>query len=224
MTQNSSKTEKRSKTEGGKILPALCSVLGTLMLVLVILIAVPMAVPRLMGYQVYSVISGSMEPALPVGSAVYVKETDPFAISPGDIVAYSDKGVPVTHRVIENRAASHELITRGDANPTEDLFPVPYINLLGQVKASIPVLGSVMMHFSDNAGKLFLTIFAFCGLVLRVTGSILRERTKNASEAKKTAKNEKNDLPGTERAQEAGSTRQKQRTAAPGPEGEREDP
>lgn len=190
MTNHSSKTEKRPKTEGGKILPALCSILGTLMLVLVILTAVPMAVPRLAGYQVYSVISGSMEPVLPVGSAVYVRPVDPFALQPGDIVAYSERGVPVTHRVIENRVSSQELITRGDANPSEDIFPVPYINLLGQVKAHVPVIGRVMMAFSDYGGKLFLLIFAFCGLLLRLTGSILGSKGKNASEAKNQGRNE----------------------------------
>ena len=43
---------------------------GNLLLVLVILICVPLTVPRLFGYNIYSVISGSMEPAIKVYDVV----------------------------------------------------------------------------------------------------------------------------------------------------------
>ena len=66
-----SKTDQNGK--GGKFLPAFCSVLGTLIILLVICIALLLSLPRLFGYEIYSVVSGSMEPALPVDSAVFVK-------------------------------------------------------------------------------------------------------------------------------------------------------
>ena len=184
MTENRTKTEERPKTRGGKILPALCSVLGTLILVAVILSALPMAVPRLMGYAVYSVVSGSMEPALPVGSAVFVKETDPAGLTAGDIVAFSDSGTVVTHRVTENWKESRELITKGDANPTEDIFPTAYVNVLGQVKGHVPVIGNLMMLYATREGKLAMALFAACGLLFRLTGSWIRQREKRPAEAK----------------------------------------
>ena len=52
--------------KGGKIAPALCNILGILILASVILTCVPIVVPRMIGYDVYNIISGSMEPSIPV--------------------------------------------------------------------------------------------------------------------------------------------------------------
>ena len=62
--------------------PALCSVIGTLMLLVVIAAALPLTVPNFMGYEIYNVVSGSMEPTVPVGSIIYVKEIDPVEVQP----------------------------------------------------------------------------------------------------------------------------------------------
>ena len=43
-------------------MPAFCSLVGTLMLLTVIAAALPLTVPQYMGYQIYDVVSGSMEP------------------------------------------------------------------------------------------------------------------------------------------------------------------
>ncbi len=59
---------------GGKLIPALCNLLGTLILVLVIASCLPLTVPRLFGYEIYEVVSGSMEPEIPVGSVIYVAD------------------------------------------------------------------------------------------------------------------------------------------------------
>ncbi len=184
MTENKSRIRNHSKTRGGKILPALCSVFGTVLLLAVILTALPLALPRLLGLQVYSVISGSMEPALPVGSVVYVETVDPSEIRAVDIIAFSDEGVVVTHRVVEVRPETGEYITKGDANPTEDIFPTAYVNVLGQVKGHVPVIGNLMMLYATREGKLAMALFAVCGLLFRLTGSWIRQREKRPAEAK----------------------------------------
>ena len=66
---------------GGKLIPALCNLLGTLILILVIASCLPLTVPRLFGYEIYEVVSGSMEPEIPVGSVIYVA-----AVQPEDIL------------------------------------------------------------------------------------------------------------------------------------------
>ena len=53
--------------------PAICSVLGTAILIFIILICIPFTIPKFLGGQIYTVISGSMEPEIPVGSLVYVE-------------------------------------------------------------------------------------------------------------------------------------------------------
>ena len=57
--------EQRSGTEGGSFFPALCNFIGTLILLLVIAVSVPLSLPRYLGYEVFNVVSGSMAPEIP---------------------------------------------------------------------------------------------------------------------------------------------------------------
>lgn len=88
MMRNNDLSEDRSEYGGGKFLPALCSVVGTLILISVILVCIPVTVPKLMGYEIYDIVSGSMEPEIPVGSAVYVKAAAPEDVKEGDVIAF----------------------------------------------------------------------------------------------------------------------------------------
>ena len=177
MTKDDRKTQNRPEKRGGKFIPALCSTLGTIILLAVILSAVPLAVPRVLGYEVYSVVSGSMEPAMPEGSVVYVEPAAVSQIRPGDIIAFYDDGTVVTHRVIESRPQEGAFITKGDANPSTDIKPTPYWELIGRVKLCVPVLGRLLSLYALTEGKLALGMFAFGGLLLRILGTRLGRRS-----------------------------------------------
>lgn len=182
----SSGTKKQKQTgKGGKFLPALCRFLGTLILTAVILSALPLTIPRLMSYEIYTVVSGSMEPTLPVDSLVYVEPADPAEIQPGDIVAFWRNGTVVTHRAVENRREENSLITRGDANDVEDMDPVLYLNLIGRVKYHLPGLGMLMLYYVSAEGKLRLICMAIAGALLNLIGSSLlrRRREKEREQA-----------------------------------------
>lgn len=171
---------REAKNKGGNVVPALCNVLGTLLIVAVIALCAPVTVPVLMGYQVYDVVSGSMEPAFPVGSAAYVKQADPLAIEVGDVVAYRDGPNIVMHRVTANRTYSGELVTKGDANNVEDFEPVPYSAVLGRVEAHVPFLGSFMGIYASVVGKVYLLLVAACGLALNIVAANMRKRRRTA--------------------------------------------
>ncbi len=177
-------TKKQKQTsKGGKFLPALCGFLGTLILTAVILSALPLTVPRLMGYEIYTVVSGSMEPTLPVDSLVYVEPADPAEIQPGEIVAFWRDGTVVTHRVVENRREENSLVTRGDANDMEDMDPVSYLNLIGRVKYHVPGLGMLMLYYVSAEGKTRLVCIAMAGALLNLIGSsLLRWRREKERE------------------------------------------
>lgn len=165
-----------SGRKGGKVFPALCSVLGTLILVGVIAAFFPLTVPRLMGYEIYEVVSGSMEPEIPVGSAIYVKAAEPETIVEGDVIVYSRDGSAVTHRVEENRYVEGEFITKGDANSEEDVEPVGYDSLIGKVERHIPALGIIMSLLAGNTGKLYAVILTGCGVMFHMLAGVLRSR------------------------------------------------
>ena len=191
MTRDDRQNNDRPEKRGGKFFPALCSTLGTLMLTAVILSALPLALPRLLGYNAYSVVSGSMEPALPVGSVVYVESAGVSQIRAGDIIAFDDEGTVVTHRVIESRPQEGAFITKGDANPSLDIKPTPYWKLIGRVKLCVPLLGRVLSLYAVPEGKLALGTFALSGLLLRVLGSTLYARAA-AKGREETAQKEEN--------------------------------
>ena len=172
----------KTQTGGESVLPALCNVLGTLLIVIVIALCVPITVPWLVGYQVYDVISGSMEPEIPVGSVVYVKQADPSTIQIGDVIAYQSESGVVIHRVTTNRTSMGEMVTKGDANNVEDFSPVPYDNVLGRVEMHLPFLGAFMSIYASVAGKVYLLLIAACGVMLNLVAANMRQRRREEAE------------------------------------------
>ena len=180
---------KRNRTQqdlkpqkGGKLLPALCNLLGTLLLLAVIGLCVPLTVPMLLGYDVFNVVSGSMEPELPVGSVVYVKPTALGEVQEGEVIAYQDGESVIVHRVVTNRTSLGEFVTKGDANNTEDLTPIPYEAVIGRMETHIPMLGAFMSIYASAMGKIYLLLTAACGVMLNMVASRMREsrRQKDA--------------------------------------------
>ena len=176
MADNRSSSSRRPIKKGGKFFPALCHVIGTLILLAVILTSIPLAIPRLLGYDTYNVTSGSMEPALPVGSVIYVEAVEPDKVQVGDIIAYYVDSTVVTHRVVENRIIGGEYITKGDANEMEDFSSVQYRDLVGRVRYHVPLLGGYLMIFSSQVTKIYLLVLAFCGVMFNMLAGRMRRR------------------------------------------------
>ena len=140
--QSRSITQKEKKSP----LAAVFRAVGIILLIVIIAICVPLIVPKTMGYQLYTVVSGSMEPAVPTGSLVYIKYVEPGDIETGDIIAFygSDaQGSIITHRVVSNSNAMGEFITKGDANAENDMNPVTYEQYVGKMVRSIPKVGAL---------------------------------------------------------------------------------
>ncbi len=171
-------SSRRPIKKGGMFIPALCNVIGTLLLIAVIATSVPLAVPTLMGYEIYNVTSGSMEPTLPVGSVIYVKPTQAELVQPGDIIAFYVDAVVVTHRVVENRFVEGEFVTKGDANEMTDFSNARYRDLVGVVKYHFPYLGNYLMIYSHQLTKVYLMVLAFCGVLFNVLAGRMRVRSQ----------------------------------------------
>ena len=61
---------------------------ATVLVLALVAAALPLTVPKLFGYQIFEILTTSMTPVLPVGSAIYVKACDPAQLEPGDIITY----------------------------------------------------------------------------------------------------------------------------------------
>ena len=173
------RADSRGRSRGGKVL----SVTGTILIVLVILLCSLLVLPGMIGFHMYNVLSGSMEPALPVGSLLYVEGGEPADVEEEDIIAFygslEDSGI-ITHRVVKNNVVSGTFITKGDANEKEDPEPVSYDNYIGRVALSVPYMGGVLTIMTSLNGKIAAACVVGIGVVLNLIGGRLKERGEDA--------------------------------------------
>ncbi len=159
-------------------LSSICSGFGLILLLLVVALCLPLTVPRLLGYELYAIVSGSMEPAISVGSVVYAKRINPQEIEAGDVIVFyggHDSSAVITHRAVENHKEEQELLTKGDANAGNDMLPIAYNNVIGRVGLSVPILGILLPLVTETSGKLYLVGILGAGVLFRILGSRLRD-------------------------------------------------
>lgn len=147
------------------------NVVTTVLVVAVVLLAIALAGVRLFGLQVYTVLSGSMEPAYHVGALLYDKKVDPAQLRPGDVITFMlDEETIVTHRIVEvvpdvEDPSVIRFRTKGDANAAEDGSLVHYKNVLGTPVFTIPKLG-YFANFVQQPPGLYVAIAFGAVLVL----------------------------------------------------------
>ena len=151
--------------------------LPDMILVLVFLIAVStILLSSVFAFKLAVIRSGSMEPAMPVGTLVVWHSVDPADIEVGDVIAFNsstDADITVSHRVIG--VLDNGFRTKGDANENPDLEVVPASDVIGKVDFDIPHVGSLLMrieHFIHTS--LGFTLLIGIPAVLLI-GSIVRD-------------------------------------------------
>lgn len=131
---------------------------------------------RLFGLQVYTVLSGSMEPNYKTGSLIYVKDVDPLELSVDDVITFKlSENTTATHRIIDivsSEENSNEISfqTKGDANDTPDGSLVDSEDVIGVPIFTIPYLGYVASFIQRPPGmyisiaiSVILILFVFIG-------------------------------------------------------------
>ncbi len=91
--------------------------------------------------------SGSMEPAIKMGSIIMVRPIDDYNI--GNIITfgpYNTKNPPITHRILEIKNIDGQIsyVTKGDANAGADREGVTKKEVIGKVLVSVPYVGFVV--------------------------------------------------------------------------------
>lgn len=145
------------------------------------LIAVLLVIPRLTNGAALTVLTGSMEPEIPVGSVVMIRPVDPGTLRVGDVATYQvspGREVFITHRIvrIDDSTSPASFVFKGDANRGEDTEPVPAGAIRGQVWFHVPHLGAVRDSVQGKAGLGLLAMLLLGGYAVAQLLSALRER------------------------------------------------
>jgi signal peptidase len=147
---------------------------GGLVAVVIVAAAVAVAgVPALTGATALTVLSGSMEPALPVGSTVVVRPKPVAEIVVGDVITFTDRDDAtgesrvVTHRVIGVESGPR-FRTKGDANDAPDPGAVEAADVQGVQWYVVPLVGLVRDRLISPTGGFFAV-----GVLLLLTAAHL---------------------------------------------------
>lgn len=108
--------------------------------------------PHVFGFYPMLVTTGSMETALPAGTAVVAHAQADYAV--GDVISFRQGEAVVTHRIIEKTAEGYR--TAGDANSAPDDGIVAPQAVLGRVVLSLPWVGRLALALRSPIGILAL--------------------------------------------------------------------
>lgn len=146
--------------------------------------------PSVLGITPMVVLSGSMsgdaDGHIEIGDLIFVSKVDVEDLKTGDVIAFKEGAVVVTHRIVEIQKVDGELrfVTKGDANNANDRWPVTEDRLLGICKARIPQMGNVALFLQTPLG---MVVFIGLPLVAFVVYDIIRRQAYTRKEIRKTA-------------------------------------
>jgi len=138
-----------------------------------------------------SVLTGSMAPAIPTGSVVFIYPQASYG--EGDIITFRPAGsavaLPITHRIVavlpQGDGTTH-FVTMGDANQAEDAETVSHSDIYGKVIFHIPWLGLLLDFVRTPLGFALLIIVPALLVVYDESKKIVRivraERNKVKNE------------------------------------------
>lgn len=157
--------------------------------------------PTLFGLRCFYLVSGSMEPTIPTGAAVIVRENDLGMYEEGDVITFRSAetaiyGMPNTHRIVEvvQNGSEQLYITKGDANSAADPAPVSPGQIYGKViwnTGSVKWVGTLLGLLTTPMGFMAVIMMPLLGLTIVLLRDFTREYKKALeSAAKETAQAE----------------------------------
>ena len=134
-------------------------------------------VPRVMGFSVLRVLTGSMKPEIPEDSMLLIQKADAASLQVGDLISFfspdpSLNGALNTHRIvgIAEVDGSLQFTTKGDANLIEDQYPVDESRVVGKVLFVSTQLGKLLRLISN---PLVFGLAVLLPLVLILVGNLV---------------------------------------------------
>jgi signal peptidase len=161
-------------------------------------LALLLLLPALLGYQRYSILSGSMSGTYDTGSLVYAKAVPVGDLEKGDVITYApppgaSSQALVTHRIVAIKLGpdgERVFRTKGDANAATDPWTFTlHADTQPRVVFSVPYAGRVAMALSDRTTRVMLIGVPAAFIALLVIAGMVREarsEARNRSDAPET--------------------------------------
>jgi len=188
--------EKNASKNRVGLLGRILNILGNAVLIILIAIGVLVAfslIPIKGNYRIMSVMSGSMEPALPVGSLIVVKPSSNYRV--GDIITFlpidaKTKEENVTHRLysIEETGSRRIITTKGDANKDPDERTITQDRVIGKHLFTVALLGYVLTYIKTLPGLILIILVPSIIIVYEEVNKIRREAKRMIDQRKKKHK------------------------------------
>lgn len=126
-------------------------------------VAIAITAPMALGGRPYTVLTGSMRPAIAPGDVVVVRPIAPLDARPGDVVTFRDPQDPrrlITHRVqsVISLRGRADVVTKGDANSGGERWTVPAGGRISRVMYRVPAIGRVAVLARRPGGLLVLVL------------------------------------------------------------------
>ena len=152
----------------------------------------PDEVPSFFGWKPFIVLSGSMETQISAGDIVVVKEIDTNELKKGDIIAFKDGNIVITHRIDEVTEidGKTQYITKGDNNNTQDIGYVLPEQVEGVFKFKIARLGNIAMFIQTPLGMIVCLSIPIIIIILLQTADSKKEKEELVAKLNKQSKME----------------------------------
>jgi len=136
-------------------------------------------------YKLMVVQSGSMEPAIKMGSVVVVKPADDYKI--GDIISFGEitrTRAPITHRIYDMKVTEGKVsyITKGDVNNAPDPREISKREVIGKVLFSVPFVGYAVDFAKKPLGFALIIIIPATIIIFDEAKKIYEEIKKKKKE------------------------------------------
>lgn len=153
------------------------------------LVVMAMLAPHF-GWRADTVLSGSMEPALPVGSIEVTRPVNTADIQVDDIITFRSptNGELMSHRVVEVvDGETPGFRTKGDKNEDVDPYTIPPENVVGRYYTKVDHAGYVVERLKSPLGFILLGLFGLA-LIGAEISTMLEVRWREAARADTKAK------------------------------------
>jgi signal peptidase I len=133
----------------------------------------------LFGIRSYTVLTGSMDPTIPVGSIIYNLKNLGYNV--GDVVTFkTGKDILVTHRIVEVMSNGEVMyLTKGDANSVPDSSYITADKIIGKTYLSIPFIGRAAGMLKTPSGLLTAVFLPAAVIILFELWNIKKEIEKS---------------------------------------------